>query len=108
MRYLHELISFAISDVNVEHPDKKSIMMYIMCYFQVLPHSTVAMDGTTTVTTVTKTTTVVSSEPSPPEPQQQQQQQEQLQQQQQLQLQQQQQQQIQQPQTSEVAYSIAV
>uniref|UniRef100_A0ABM0MHJ1 Utrophin-like n=1 Tax=Saccoglossus kowalevskii TaxID=10224 RepID=A0ABM0MHJ1_SACKO len=25
-------------DVNCDQPDKKSIMMYLMCYFQVLPH----------------------------------------------------------------------
>ncbi|KAL5009782.1 hypothetical protein ScPMuIL_012087 [Solemya velum] len=28
-------------DVNVNNPDKKSIMMYLMCFFQVLPHSSV-------------------------------------------------------------------
>ena len=26
-------------DVNIENPDKKSIMMYLMCLFKVLPHS---------------------------------------------------------------------
>ncbi|XP_061169275.1 dystrophin-like isoform X1 [Saccostrea echinata] len=26
-------------DVNVKTPDKKSIMMYLMCFFQVLPHT---------------------------------------------------------------------
>ena len=30
---------FILSDVNVENPDKKSIMMYLMCLFKVLPHS---------------------------------------------------------------------
>uniref|UniRef100_A0A8W8JFQ6 Dystrophin n=1 Tax=Magallana gigas TaxID=29159 RepID=A0A8W8JFQ6_MAGGI len=28
-------------DVNVKTPDKKSIMMYLMCFFQVLPHSNI-------------------------------------------------------------------
>lgn len=28
-----------ISDVNTPNPDKKSIMMYLMCLFQSLPHS---------------------------------------------------------------------
>ena len=31
-------------DVDVDHPDKKSIMMYVMCLFQVLPHDNIAMD----------------------------------------------------------------
>lgn len=30
---------FAWADVNTAHPDKKSIMMYVMCLFQSLPHS---------------------------------------------------------------------
>lgn len=29
------------SDVNVDNPDKKSVMMYLMCFFQVLPHSNI-------------------------------------------------------------------
>ena len=32
------------TDVNIEHPDKKSIMMYVMCFFQVLPHSNIVID----------------------------------------------------------------
>ncbi|XP_069136952.1 dystrophin-like isoform X1 [Argopecten irradians] len=28
-------------DVDVENPDKKSVMMYLMCFFQVLPHSNI-------------------------------------------------------------------
>lgn len=32
-------------DVNVDHPDKKSIMMYVMCFFQVLPHSNIILDS---------------------------------------------------------------
>lgn len=32
-------IIFFISDVNTSVPDKKSIMMYVMCLFQSLPHS---------------------------------------------------------------------
>lgn len=30
---------FLFSDVNTPNPDKKSIMMYVMCLFQSLPHS---------------------------------------------------------------------
>lgn len=30
-----------VVDVNVKTPDKKSIMMYLMCFFQVLPHSNI-------------------------------------------------------------------
>lgn len=30
---------FSHSDVNTSVPDKKSIMMYVMCLFQSLPHS---------------------------------------------------------------------
>ena len=33
------------ADVDIEHPDKKSIMMYVMCYFQVLPHSNIVIDS---------------------------------------------------------------
>ncbi|XP_063403799.1 dystrophin-like isoform X1 [Mytilus trossulus] len=29
-------------DVNVDNPDKKSVMMYLMCFFQVLPHSNIS------------------------------------------------------------------
>lgn len=32
------------SDVNVETPDKKSVMMYLMCLFKVLPHSDIPLD----------------------------------------------------------------
>ena len=32
-------IFFISPDVNIENPDKKSIMMYLMCLFKVLPHS---------------------------------------------------------------------
>lgn len=28
-----------IADVNTPNPDKKSIMMYVMCLFQSLPHA---------------------------------------------------------------------
>lgn len=30
---------YCITDVNTSVPDKKSIMMYVMCLFQSLPHS---------------------------------------------------------------------
>ena len=32
------------ADVNVDNPDKKSVMMYVMCYFQVLPHSNIVIE----------------------------------------------------------------
>ncbi|XP_067674722.1 dystrophin-like isoform X3 [Haliotis asinina] len=31
-------------DVDVSHPDKKSIMTYLMCFFQVLPHSNITVE----------------------------------------------------------------
>ncbi|XP_053396069.1 dystrophin-like isoform X7 [Mercenaria mercenaria] len=31
-------------DVNVDTPDKKSVMMYLMCLFKVLPHSDIPLD----------------------------------------------------------------
>lgn len=31
--------NYFITDVNTSVPDKKSIMMYVMCLFQSLPHS---------------------------------------------------------------------
>ncbi|XP_041352153.1 dystrophin-like isoform X2 [Gigantopelta aegis] len=31
-------------DVNVGQPDKKSIMTYLMCFFQVLPHSNITVE----------------------------------------------------------------
>lgn len=31
-------------DVNTSQPDKKSIMMYVMCLFQTFPHSEVDAD----------------------------------------------------------------
>ena len=37
------MLLFLFSDVNTTHPDKKSIMTYVMCLFQVLPHDTVDM-----------------------------------------------------------------
>ncbi len=41
---------FLLSDVNMDNPDKKSIMMYVMCYFQVLPHSNIVIDQTAATT----------------------------------------------------------
>lgn len=35
---------FYIVDVNVDTPDKKSVMMYLMCLFKVLPHSDIPVD----------------------------------------------------------------
>ena len=37
----HNMFPNSILDVNVKTPDKKSIMMYLMCFFQVLPHSNI-------------------------------------------------------------------
>lgn len=34
--------------MNIEQPDKKSIMMYVMCYFQALPHSNIVIDDADT------------------------------------------------------------
>ena len=33
-----------VVDVDVPTPDKKSVMMYVMCYFQVLPHSDIRVE----------------------------------------------------------------
>ena len=30
--------------MNVSQPDKKSIMTYLMCFFQVLPHSNITVE----------------------------------------------------------------
>ena len=30
--------------MNVDNPDKKSVMMYVMCFFQVLPHSHIVVE----------------------------------------------------------------
>ena len=30
--------------MNVASPDKKSVMMYVMCYFQVLPHADIVIE----------------------------------------------------------------
>ena len=42
-------INSFIVDVNVATPDKKSVMMYVMCYFQVLPHSDIMMEDVPTL-----------------------------------------------------------
>jgi hypothetical protein len=34
---------FYFSDVNTSNPDKKSIMMYVMCLYQALPHAKVPL-----------------------------------------------------------------
>ena len=38
------VMSGTFSDVDTHQPDKKSIMMYIMCFFQVLPHQDIVID----------------------------------------------------------------
>ncbi len=40
-----QLNLLSLADVNVATPDKKSVMMYVMCYFQVLPHADIVMEG---------------------------------------------------------------
>ena len=37
----YDKLSSVFPDVNIENPDKKSIMMYLMCLFKVLPHSNI-------------------------------------------------------------------
>lgn len=34
-----------IPDVNVDTPDKKSVLMYLMCLFKVLPHTDIPTDA---------------------------------------------------------------
>lgn len=36
---------FSLKDVNSQVPDKKSIMMYVMCLFQALPHESFTMES---------------------------------------------------------------
>ncbi|XP_013413171.1 dystrophin isoform X2 [Lingula anatina] len=38
-------------DVNVDCPDKKSVMMYLMCLFQVLPHSSIVIEDSDNMST---------------------------------------------------------
>ena len=57
---LIEKFAFLLADVDVDHPDKKSIMMYVMCFFQVLPHSDIVIDDQTTVTTKHKSSKLIS------------------------------------------------
>ena len=33
-----------VLDVDIPTPDKKSVMMYVMCYFQVLPHGDIQVE----------------------------------------------------------------
>ena len=40
-------MQFYFQDVNVDHPDKKSVMMYVMCFFQVLPHDNITLEDAT-------------------------------------------------------------
>ena len=43
--YFYDMLCFFLfSDVNVTAPDKKSVMMYLMCLFKVLPHSDIPTD----------------------------------------------------------------
>ena len=35
------MVSVLYADVNTTTPDKKSIMMYVMCLYQALPHTKV-------------------------------------------------------------------
>jgi hypothetical protein len=38
---------FVLEDVITDYPDKKSIMMYVMCYFQVLSQPKVVIEDAT-------------------------------------------------------------
>ena len=40
----YAIFALFVVDVNVTTPDKKSVMMYVMCYFQVLPHSDIVIE----------------------------------------------------------------
>ncbi len=51
----YETYLLSLSDVNMDNPDKKSIMMYVMCYFQVLPHSNIVIEQTAASSPSTKT-----------------------------------------------------
>ncbi|KAH9492317.1 hypothetical protein Btru_024689 [Bulinus truncatus] len=42
---LMEFLLLSSADMNVDIPDKKSVMTYLMCMFQVLPHSIVSSRG---------------------------------------------------------------
>ncbi|KAL8624968.1 hypothetical protein ACOMHN_039855 [Nucella lapillus] len=55
-------------DVMVDTPDKKSIMTYLMCMFQVLPHTTTTTTPSTTTSTSTTTNPSSSSPHIPLEP----------------------------------------
>ena len=44
-----------VSDMLVEVPDKKSVMTYLMCMFQVLPHSTLQTNNNNLNTTTVNT-----------------------------------------------------
>ncbi|GFR63486.1 dystrophin-like isoform X6 [Elysia marginata] len=55
------IVSANSFDMNVETPDKKSVMTYLMCLFQELPHSIVVCpnnNSTTTPTSVVAEATV--------------------------------------------------
>ena len=72
--YYNNVILFIfVADVNVDNPDKKCIMMYIMCLFQALPHSNSKQQqqidkkksySPSTTTTTTTTTDVTSTKSS--------------------------------------------
>lgn len=44
-KWLTNVSYIHVSDVNTSVPDKKSIMMYVMCLFQSLPHSTLEVSS---------------------------------------------------------------
>ena len=42
---LISFLYFYSADVNTESPDKKSVMMYVMCLFQALPRSDISVEN---------------------------------------------------------------
>ncbi|KAL0868146.1 hypothetical protein ABMA27_007698, partial [Loxostege sticticalis] len=52
-------------DVNTPHPDKKSIMMYVMCMFQSLPHSSEDVADLDSLPSEPSTPRAETSEPQP-------------------------------------------
>ncbi len=47
-------------------PDKKSVMMYVMCYFQVLPHSDIVIEDEPVTGTADDKSSTSASKPNVP------------------------------------------
>ena len=57
--------------MNVTTPDKKSVMMYVMCYFQVLPHSDIVIEDVPALAAASdKSSTNITGATKPPVPSQ--------------------------------------